>query len=163
MRCAVGGAFLVASDITVLLALVRLVSALVHDACAVGTKEYAGEQAHFVITVGAFAELLHPFPRFPVNDRLMVVLKNRLLFRGIFYAVFQLVGRLLGLKVYQTARIFPVFQMNHGIGRPLALIAGVVAASLPVLRYSSVPGVGICRSVSIRAILVGPFPARQRL
>ena len=59
----------------------------------------------------------------------MVVLKNRLLFRGIFYAVFQLVGRLLGLKVYQTARIFPVFQqMNHGIGRPLALIAGVVAA-----------------------------------
>ena len=54
----------------------------------------------------------------------MVVLKNRLLFRGIFYAVFQLVGRLLGLKVYQTARIFPVFQqMNHGIGRPLALIA----------------------------------------
>ena len=43
--------------------------------------------------------------------------------------MFQLVGRLLGLKVYQTARIFPVFQqMNHGIGRPLALIAGVVAA-----------------------------------
>lgn len=34
---------------------------------------------------------------------------------------------------------------------------------LPVLRYSSVPGVGICCSVSIRAILVGPFPARQRL
>ena len=44
----------------------------------------------------------------------MVVLKNRLLFRGIFYAVFQLVGRLLGLKVYQTARIFPVFQQMNG-------------------------------------------------
>ena len=44
---------------------------------------------------------------------------------GIFYAVFELVGRLLRLKVYQTARILPVFQeMNHGIGRPLALIAG---------------------------------------
>ena len=58
VRCAVGGAFLVASaDITVLLALVRLVSLLVHDAAAVGTKEYAGEQAHFVITVGAFALL----------------------------------------------------------------------------------------------------------
>ena len=31
------------------------------------------------------------------------------------------------------------------------------------MRYSSVPGVRICCSVSIRAILVGPFPARQRL
>ena len=58
VRRTVGGAFLVASaDITVLLALVRLVSLLVHDAAAVGTKEYAGEQAHFVITVGAFALL----------------------------------------------------------------------------------------------------------
>ena len=58
-----------------------------------------------------------------------MVLKNHLLFRGIFYAVFQLVGRLLGLEVYQTARIFPVFKdMCNGIGRPPALIAGVVAA-----------------------------------
>ena len=66
VRCAVGGAFLVASaDITVLLALVRLVSLLVHDAAAVRTEQYAGEQAHFIIAVGAFAllaKLLHPFP-----------------------------------------------------------------------------------------------------
>ncbi len=33
---------------------------------------------------------------------------------------------------------------------------------LPVLRYSSVPGVGICCSVSIRAILVGPFPGKAK-
>ena len=38
-----------------------------------------------------------------------------------------------------------------------------IARMLPVRWYSSVPGVGICCSVSIRAILVGPFPARQRL
>ena len=29
------------------------------------------------------------------------------------HAVFQLVGRLLGLKVYQTARIFQVFQQMN--------------------------------------------------
>ena len=40
-------------DITVLLALVRLVSLLVHDAAAVRTEQYAGEQAHFIIAVGA--------------------------------------------------------------------------------------------------------------
>ena len=58
VRRTVGGALLVAAaDITVLLALVRLIPLLVHDAAAVGTKEYAGEQAHFVITVGAFALL----------------------------------------------------------------------------------------------------------
>ena len=44
------GAFLVvAADITVLLALVRLVSLLIHDAAAVCTEQYAGEQAHFSI------------------------------------------------------------------------------------------------------------------
>lgn len=33
------------------------------------------------------------------------------------------------LEIYQTACVFPVFKdMHYGIGRPLALIAGVVAA-----------------------------------
>ena len=33
------------------------------------------------------------------------------------------------LEIYQTACVFPVFKdMHNGIGRPLALIAGVVAA-----------------------------------
>ncbi len=37
--------------------------------------------------------------------------------------------RFFRLEVYQTARVFPVFKdMHNGIGRPLALIAGVVAA-----------------------------------
>lgn len=88
VRRTVMGAFLVvAADITVLLALVRLVSLLVHDAAAVRTEQYAGEQAHFIIAVGAFAllaKLLHPFPCLGVYDRLVVVLENHLLFRGIF-------------------------------------------------------------------------------
>ena len=59
----------------------------------------------------------------------MVVLENRLFLNGVLYAVLGLVGRLLRLEVYQTARVLPVFKdMYHGIGRPLALIAGVVAA-----------------------------------
>ena len=65
-RCTVMGAFLVvAADITVLLALVRLVSLLIRHTAAVCTEQYAGEQAHFIIAVGAFALLakfLHPFP-----------------------------------------------------------------------------------------------------
>ena len=55
VRRTVMGAFLVvAADITVLLALVCLVSLLIHDAAAVRTEQYAGEQAHFIIAVGAF-------------------------------------------------------------------------------------------------------------
>ena len=37
----------------------------IHDAAAVRTEQYAGEQTHFIIAVGAFAllaKLLHPFP-----------------------------------------------------------------------------------------------------
>ena len=120
------------ADITVLLALVHLVSLLVHDAAAVRTEQYAGEQANFIIAVGAFAllaKLLHPFPCLGVYDRLVVVLKNHLLFRGIFYAVLDFVREFFRLEVYQTACVFPVFEdMHNGIGRPLALIAGVEAA-----------------------------------
>ena len=66
VRRTVMGAFLVvAANITVLLALVRLVSLLIHDTAAVRTEQYAGEQTHFIIAVWAFAlfaKLLHPFP-----------------------------------------------------------------------------------------------------
>ena len=127
------GALLVAAaDITVLLALVRLVSLLIHHAAAVRTEQYAGEQTHFIIAVWAFAlfaKLLHPFPCLGVYDRLVVVLENHLLFRGIFYTVLDFVRKFFCLEIYQTARVFPVFKdMHYGIGRPLALIAGVVAA-----------------------------------
>ena len=92
----------------------------------------SGEQAHFIIAVGAFALLakfLHPFPCLGVYDRLVVVLENHLLLRGIFYAVLDFVRELFCLEIYQTACVFPVFKdMHNGIGRPLALIAGVVAA-----------------------------------
>ena len=52
-----GALLVVAADITVLLALVRLVSLLIHDAAAVCTEQYTGEQAHFIIAVGAFTLL----------------------------------------------------------------------------------------------------------
>ena len=114
VRRTVMGAFLVvAADITVLLALVCLVSLLIHDAAAVRTEQYAGEQAHFIIAVGAFAllaKLLHPFPCLRVYDRLVVVLENHLLFRGIFYTVLDFVRKFFCLEVYQTARVFPVFK-----------------------------------------------------
>ena len=56
----------------------------------------------------------------------MVVLENRLFLNGVLYAVLGLVGRLLRLEVYQTASVLPVFQqMDDGVCRPLALIAGV--------------------------------------
>ena len=59
----------------------------------------------------------------------MVVLENCLFLNGIFYAVLGLVGRFLRLEVHQTAHVLPVFQnMHHGICRPFALIAGVIAA-----------------------------------
>ena len=59
----------------------------------------------------------------------MVVLKNGLLLHGVLYTVLDLVRGLLRLEVYQTAGVLPVFEdMNDGVRRPFALIAGVVAA-----------------------------------
>ena len=59
----------------------------------------------------------------------MVVLKNGLLFDGVLYAVLDLVRGLFRLEVHQTAGVFPVFEdMNDGVCRPLALIAGVITA-----------------------------------
>ncbi len=105
---------------------------LVHDAATIRTKEYAGEQACFVIAVGAsalLAQRLHPFPCVMVYDRLVVVLKDCLLFGGVLLALLYLVGHFLGSEVHKAARVFPVFKdMRHGVCRPSALIAGVVAA-----------------------------------
>ncbi len=140
MRRTVCRALLVAAaDVAVLPPFVRLIPLLVHDAAAVGTKEYAGEQAHFIITVGAFvllAQLLHTLPCILVDYLLVVVLKDYLLFGGVLLALLYLVGHFLGLEVHKAARVFPVFKdMRHGVCRPLALIAGVVAAcaSRPVV------------------------------
>ena len=59
----------------------------------------------------------------------MVVRENGLLLHGVLYAVLGLVRGLLRLEVYQTAGVLPVFQqVDNGICRPFALIAGVVAA-----------------------------------
>ena len=59
----------------------------------------------------------------------MVVRENGLLLHGVLYAVLDLVRGLFRLEVYQTAGVLPVFeQVYNGICRPLALIAGVVAA-----------------------------------
>src|SRR5699024_10952803 len=61
--------------------------------------------------------------------RFMVVGENGLLFHGVLYAVLGLVRGLFRLEVYQTAGVLPVFEdMNDGVRRPFALIAGVVAA-----------------------------------
>ena len=40
-------------------------------------------------------------------DRLVVVLENHLLFRGVFYTVLDFVREVFRLEVYQTARVFP--------------------------------------------------------
>ena len=59
----------------------------------------------------------------------MVVLKDCLFFHGVLFALLHLVGHFLGLEVHKAARVFPVFKdMRHGVCRPPALIAGVVAA-----------------------------------
>ena len=59
----------------------------------------------------------------------MVVRENGLLLHGVLYAVLGLVRGLFRLEVYQTAGVLPVFQqVDNGVCRPLALIAGVIAA-----------------------------------
>ena len=57
-----------------------------------------------------------------------MVLKDCLFFFGVLLALLYLVGHFLGLEVYKAACVFPVFKdMRHGVCRPPALIAGVVA------------------------------------
>ena len=59
----------------------------------------------------------------------MVIWEDSLLLDGVLNAVLDLVRGLLRLEVYQTASVLPVFQqMDDGVCRPLALIAGVVAS-----------------------------------
>ena len=48
---------------------------------------------------------------------------------SVSYTHLDFVRKFFCLEIYQTACVFPVFKdMHYGIGRPLALIAGVVAA-----------------------------------
>ena len=96
--------FVVAADVAILLAGLVLIPLLVKDAAAVGAEQYAGEQSHFIIAVGAFAllaKLLHSFPCGRVDDGLVGVLEYHLLFFGIFHARFYLVGDFLGLEVHR--------------------------------------------------------------
>ena len=115
------------------------------------------EQASFIIAVGAFAllaQLLHTLPCVTVYDWFVVVLKDYLLFFGVLLALLYLVGHFLGLEVHKAARVFPVFKdMRHGACRPLALIAGVVAAgaSCPaVFQLSPVMRTGVHFSIRFR-------------
>ena len=81
--------FITATDVTVLFPFLCLITLLVHDAPTVGTEQYAGEQAHLVLPVRAFAlfpKFLHTLPCFSVKYRLMRVLKHHLLFFGIVHA-----------------------------------------------------------------------------
>ena len=70
----------------------------------------AGEQTHFIIAVWAFAlfaKLLHPFPCLGVYDRLVVVLENHLLFRGIFYTVLDFVRKFIVVQLSrQKSKLF---------------------------------------------------------
>ena len=72
-------------------------------------------------------------PCFCVDNRLMVVLENRLFLNGIFHIVLDLVRGLFRLEVHQTASVLLVFQqMNDGVLCPLAFIArGVAAGACP--------------------------------
>ena len=86
----------------------------------------------------------------------MVVGENGLLFHGVLYAVLGLVRGLFRLEVYQTAGVLPVFEdMNDGVRRPFALIAGVVAAgaACPCLLYTSTD---IAKSLCPQAAHVPP-------
>src|SRR5699024_9474182 len=59
----------------------------------------------------------------------MVVGENGLLLHGVLYTVLDLVRGLLRLEVYQTAGVLPGFEdMNDGVRRPFALMAGTVVA-----------------------------------
>ena len=59
----------------------------------------------------------------------MVVLKDCLFVLAAVDNLAALVGLGGGLEVHKAARVFPVFKdMHHGVRRPLALVAGVVAA-----------------------------------
>ena len=59
----------------------------------------------------------------------MVVVENRLFLYGVLHAMLDLVRGFLRLEVHQTAGVLPVFQqVDNGVGRPFALIAGVIAA-----------------------------------
>ena len=59
----------------------------------------------------------------------MVVLKDCLLVLAVVDNLAALVGLGGSLEVLKAARVFPVFKdMYHGVRRPFALIAGVVAA-----------------------------------
>src|SRR5699024_10787652 len=59
----------------------------------------------------------------------MVIWEDSLLLDEVLNAVLDLVRGLLRLEVYQTASVLPVFQqMDDGVCRPLALIAGVLAS-----------------------------------
>ena len=81
--------FITAADVAVLFPLLCLITLLVHYTPAVGTEQYAGEQAYLVLPVRAFAlfpKFLHTLPCFGVKYRLMRVLKHHLLFFGIVHA-----------------------------------------------------------------------------
>lgn len=48
---------LAAADVAILLSLVGLIPLLVHHMTAIGAEQQAGEQAHIIVAVGAFALL----------------------------------------------------------------------------------------------------------
>ena len=127
-----GALLVVAADVAVLFPGLVLIPLLVEDAAAVGAEQQTGEQAHFIIAVWTLAlltQLLHTLPCVGVDDRLVGVLENDLLFLRVFHAGLHLVGHLLRLEVDQMPQILLAFQdMDDSIGRPLTLIAGVVAA-----------------------------------
>ena len=103
-RAALDTPFVVAADVAVLLAGLVLIPLLVKDAAAVGAEQYAGEQPHLIVAVGAFAllaKLLHSFPCGRVDDRLVGVLEYRLLFLRVFYARLHFVRDFLGLEVHR--------------------------------------------------------------
>ena len=152
----------VPAQVAVLMPPLRGVPLLVHDAPAVGAYQQAGEQAHFAVTVGpplVLAEFLHPLPYGGFNNRLVGIFKYHPLFLRVLHAGLDFIRLLFRLKIHRMSHVFLVFQnVNNGICRPLAGIVRVVAAGTSGI----VPGVGMFCSVSLRAICVGPYPARHR-
>ena len=107
-RAVMGALLVVAADIAVLFPGLVLIPLLVKDAAAVGAEQQTGEQAHFIIAVWTLAlltQLLHTLPCIGVDDRLVGVLENHLLFLRVLHAAFDLVGHLLRLEVDQMPQI----------------------------------------------------------
>ena len=124
-------ASIAAADIVIIAPFVRMVSLHIQDTSAIRAIEQPGKQSDFIKPRRASAlvsEFLHTFPGLNINDRLMMILENDLLFDWILQSTFAFVGLLFGLEIHQASKILSAFEnVCDGIIRPTAFMAGMIA------------------------------------